>query len=170
MGPKTNASRRRLHTPARWSSVPAWLAAVALLAVASGAAAAQKPGRPQASKAAASPRVFVGTWVATFKGTQFMTLHFTLKAGKLAGTLSKGAIDLDPEGNIAKVSVSPGTETVSIEKVEPDAVYFRRSPTSPLRCVFRLQDKTHGDLAFLDVPPDSITPKPIPLVKHAQKR
>lgn len=185
----TNASRRRLHTLVPWRTVLAGVAAPVVCALVCSAAAApgglgpqpnrrasrgealdrvaqQSPGS-QASKPAANPRAFLGTWVASFQGKPFLTLRFARKAGKLAGTLSKGQITFHPDGEIASVSVTPGADIVTIEKVEPGALYFRRNTTSSLRFALQLRDLTHADLDFLDVPPDSIQPKPIPLVKQA---
>jgi len=162
MKPTPNSSLPGFPMPAfHFLAVVAVFAAVLMPASAAG----QK--QPAASP---NPRDFVGTWTATFKGKPFMTIHFAMKDGKLTGTMSSGAISLDPKGNIVDVTVRPGERPITIEKVEHDAVHLiAGEKDAELRCTFRLIDTTHAQLEILS-PPGSTAPKPIQLVKQAPKK
>lgn len=132
----------------------------------SAAAAQARPAAPP------NPKAFVGTWTASFQGAPFMTIRFTMKDGKLTGEMSNGKITVDQDGNITSVSVLPGEKSLTIEKVEHNAVYLRHTKEKKQsRYAFRLNDQTHAQLEFLTTPPLGIAPiKPILLVKKAKKR
>jgi hypothetical protein len=143
-----------------------------VLAVVAAFAAAWLPVSARGQKQAAAspnPQDFVGTWTATFKGKPFMTIHFAMKGEKLTGTMSSGEMSLDPEGNIAAVTVRPGERPITIDKVEHNTVHvIAGDKNAELRCTFRLKDATHAELEII-TPPGSVAPKPIQMVKQETK-
>lgn len=100
-----------------------------------------------------------------------MTVHFTMKAGKLSATMTNGRLTVNQNGDITAVSVLPGVKSVAIDKVEHNVAYLHHgTKDSMVRFSFRLEDKTHAQLEILNPTPLGISPpKPIRLDKQTKK-
>jgi beta-lactamase regulating signal transducer with metallopeptidase domain len=55
---------------------------------------------------------FVGTWQARFKGEIFQTIKLEKQQGKLAGSVSRGEIQTDKDGELTSAHVIDGTDPI----------------------------------------------------------
>ncbi len=122
-------------------------------------AAAQAPAHKLAD--------YAGTWQATFQGKPFMIIKLHDEKGQLTGTVSKGDLEVNPEGDITKATVKEGESQILSSRILANGSLQITSRAADgedtTTFVMTLLDKDSASLRF-EIPPDAgVRIKPVPL-------
>ncbi len=65
---------------------------------------------------------FAGTWQGKFNGTVFQVIKLKYKGGKYSGSVSRGNVETDNNGNLVKAELLSGSDPITDSKVEGDTL------------------------------------------------
>jgi hypothetical protein len=119
-------------------------------------------------------RQFVGTWQASFNGSPFLTVTFTMADNKVTGSASHADIDLNQAGELTKAEAKDGEDPITDVQVKGDLLRFTTKNTDgseySLQAELRLIGPDKGEIRMLGIPPDVPSPKPWEVTRVSPKQ
>jgi hypothetical protein len=106
---------------------------------------------------------FVGTWQASFNGSPFLTVTFTVADNKVTGSASHANIDLNQAGELTKAEAKDGEDPITDAQVKGNVLRFTTKSTDgsedSLQAELRLNGPDKGEIRMIGTPPDVPAPK-----------
>jgi len=117
---------------------------------------------------------FVGTWQASFNGSPFLTVTFTVADNKVTGSMSHGNIELNQAGELTKAEAKDGEDPITDAQVKGSVLRFTTKSTDgsedSLQAELRLIGPDKGEFRMIGIPPDVPSPKPWEVSRVSQKQ
>ncbi len=117
---------------------------------------------------------FVGTWQASFKGSPFLTVIFSVADGKVSGSFSHADMEVNPAGELTKAEARDGEDPITEAQVKGNVLRFTTRSTDgsedSLQAELRLIATDKGEIHLIGLPPDVPAPKPWEVSRVAQKQ
>ncbi len=107
---------------------------------------------------------FVGTWQASFNGSPFLTVIFTVADNKVTGSSGHADIDVNQAGELTKAEARDGEDPIIDAQVKGNVLRFTTKSTDgsqdSLQAELRLIGPDKGEIRLVGIPPDVPAPKP----------
>ncbi len=109
----------------------------------------------------ASPEQFVGTWHAKFKGKIFETIVLNNQDGKITGTVSRGEIQLNDNGELTSAEQIDGSDPIIDAKVAGKTLLItcKDEDGDSIKAEITLTAEGQAELQMV-TPPKVSAPKP----------
>ena len=116
---------------------------------------------------------FVGTWQASFNGSPFLTVTFTVADNKVTGSASHANIDLNQAGELTKAEAKDGADPIINAQVKGNVLRFTTKSSDgsedSLQAELRLIEPDKGEVRMIGIPPDVPSPKPWQVTRVSPK-
>lgn len=102
---------------------------------------------------------FAGTWEAKFKDKVFQTLKLEKRDGKLTGTMSRGNIAVNDQGELTNAEVLEGESTIVEAKAVLGVLLFttkRNDEEETSQFEMKLTGVDEAELTFVGIPESSV--------------
>ena len=117
---------------------------------------------------------FAGTWQATFKGSPFLTVTFSVADDKVSGSFSHADMEVNQAGELTKAEARDGEDPITDAQVKGNALRFTTKSTDgsedSLQAELKLTGPEKGEIRLLGIPPDVPAPKPWEVSRVSQKQ
>ena len=113
---------------------------------------------------------FVGTWQGQFQGKTFVTIKLVNQDGKLNGTVSRGSIQVDSNGELSSAVSSDSADPIIDTTLKGGTLRITTKDQESQdldQCEMRLTGADQAELQLLGAPSGTPTPKPWKLTRVA---
>ncbi len=114
---------------------------------------------------------FVGTWQAKFKGKIFETIVLNNQDGKITGTVSRGEIQLNDNGELTSAEQNGGTDPIIEAKVIGKTLLItcKDEDGDSIQAEIKLTGDRQAELQMV-TPPNVSAPKPWKLERESANK
>jgi len=117
---------------------------------------------------------FVGTWQASFKGSPFLTVTFSVADDKVSGSFSHADMEVNQAGELTKAEAKDGEDPIINAQVKGNVLRFTTKSTDgsedSLQAELKLIGPDKGEIHMIGLPPDVPAPKPWEVSRVSQKQ
>jgi len=113
---------------------------------------------------ASNAKPFVGTWQASFKGSPFLTVTFSVADDKVSGSFSHADIEVNQSGELTKAEAKDGEDPIVNAQVKGNVLRFTTKSADgsedSLQAELKLVGPAKGEIRLIGIPADVPAPKP----------
>ncbi len=114
---------------------------------------------------------FVGTWHAKFKGKIFETIVLNNQDGKITGTVSRGEIQLNDDGELTSADQIEGSDPITESKIIGKTLFItcKDEDGDSIKAEIKLTADDQAELQMV-TPPNVSAPKPWTLERESANK
>jgi hypothetical protein len=113
---------------------------------------------------ASNAKPFVGTWQASFKGSPFLTVIFSVADDKVSGSFSHADMEVNQAGELTRAEAKDGEDPIVNAQVKGNVLRFTTKSADgsedSLQAELKLVGPDKGEIRLLGIPADVPAPKP----------